>query len=82
DAFAMILTQSNPEEIKRLLTGKGYQPEQFFVGRVAAEDLPRYLCAADIAVSFIKSCYSKQSSSPTKIAEYLACGLPVIANAG
>jgi len=30
----------------------------------------------------IKSCYSKQSSSPTKIAEYLAAGLAVISNKG
>ncbi len=33
-------------------------------------------------ISFIKACYSKQSSSPTKLAEYLACGLPIIANRG
>jgi glycosyltransferase involved in cell wall biosynthesis len=33
-------------------------------------------------VSFIKPCYSKQASSPTKNAEYLAMGLPIVANAG
>ncbi len=27
-----------------------------------------YLGASDVAISFIKSCYSKLSSSPTKIA--------------
>ena len=35
-----------------------------------------------MALSFIKPCYSKLSSSPTKIAEYLACGLPVVSSAG
>jgi len=35
-----------------------------------------------MAISFIKPCYSKQSSSPTKIAEYLAAGLPIVCNAG
>jgi glycosyltransferase involved in cell wall biosynthesis len=35
-----------------------------------------------MAISFIRSCYSKQASSPTKIAEYLACGLPIISNTG
>jgi glycosyltransferase involved in cell wall biosynthesis len=44
--------------------------------------MARYLSAADIAVSLIKNCYSKQSSSPTKNAEYLASGLPIIANRG
>jgi len=49
---------------------------------VPPSDLPKYLSGADVAVSFIKNCYSKQASSPTKNAEYLACGLPIIANAG
>jgi glycosyltransferase involved in cell wall biosynthesis len=35
-----------------------------------------------VALSFIKPCYSKLSSSPTKIAEYLTSGLPVVCNAG
>jgi glycosyltransferase involved in cell wall biosynthesis len=49
---------------------------------VTPAQVPRYLHAADIAISFIKPCYSKQSSSPTKIAEYLASGLPLVCNAG
>src|SRR5687768_7432269 len=36
---------------------------------------PSYLSAADAGLSFIKSCFSKIASSPTKNAEYLACGL-------
>jgi glycosyltransferase involved in cell wall biosynthesis len=52
------------------------------VTQVTPAEVPRYLKAADIAISFIKPCYSKQSSSPTKIAEYLASGLPVVCNAG
>ena len=56
--------------------------EDFHVRRVSPADVPRYLKAADVAVSFIKPCYSKLSSSPTKLAEYLAAGLPVVCNAG
>jgi glycosyltransferase involved in cell wall biosynthesis len=33
-------------------------------------------------VSFIKPCFSKLSSSPTKIGEYLASGLPIVTNRG
>jgi glycosyltransferase involved in cell wall biosynthesis len=56
--------------------------EDFFIGRATPKEIPRYLKAADVGLSFIKPCYSKLSSSPTKIAEYLASGLPVICNAG
>jgi glycosyltransferase involved in cell wall biosynthesis len=45
-------------------------------------DVPSYLSAADAGLAFIKRCFSKQASSPTKYAEYLACGLPLVINAG
>jgi glycosyltransferase involved in cell wall biosynthesis len=52
------------------------------VGKVPPDEVPRYLRASDVALSFIRACYSKLSSSPTKLAEYLASGLPVVCNAG
>jgi glycosyltransferase involved in cell wall biosynthesis len=82
NAFAMILTQSKPEVIEALLKAGGYRDGDYIVTKVSPTDLLAYLSAADAAVSFIKNCYSKQASSPTKNAEYLACGLPIIANAG
>jgi glycosyltransferase involved in cell wall biosynthesis len=80
--YALILTQRRPEEIVERLRSLGLSDEDFFVGKVSPEDVPHYLRAADAAISFIKPCYSKLSSSPTKIAEYLASGLPVICNTG
>jgi len=82
DAFAMILTQRDKEEIEKRLTARGFAATDFYVDSVRPADVPSYLGAADAAVSFIKACYSKQSSSPTKMAEYLAGGLPIIANTG
>ncbi|HMS07877.1 MAG TPA: glycosyltransferase [Pyrinomonadaceae bacterium] len=82
NAFAMILTQSKPEVIEPLLREAGYGDGDYLITRVPSTEIPEYLVAADVAVSFIKPCYSKQASSPTKNAEYLACGLPIIANAG
>ncbi len=38
--------------------------------------------AAQLGLSFVRPCPSKVSSSPTKIGEYLAAGLPVISTAG
>ncbi len=81
-SYALVLTQTPPEEIETRLRALGVPTDSFHVGRVAPADVPKYLKASDIAVSFIRACYSKLSSSPTKIAEYLAAGLPVICNAG
>lgn len=82
DAFALILTQSKPEIIESLLRKRGYDDSDFLIKQVLPAEIPLYLQAADAAVSFIKPCYSKQASSPTKNAEYLACGLPIIVNDG
>jgi glycosyltransferase involved in cell wall biosynthesis len=38
--------------------------------------------ASDAAISFIRPCPSKISSSPTKIGEYLAAGLPIVTSTG
>lgn len=80
--FALILTQSKPEPIKGFLEQNGFSESDFLIKRVAPSEIANILCVADIALSFIKPCYSKLSSSPTKIAEYLACGIPIITNSG
>lgn len=82
DSFAMILTQSNAETIAGLLKNHGLTETDFFISKVSPSEIPRYLSAADAAISFIKPCFSKLSSSPTKIAEYLISGVPVISNRG
>lgn len=81
-AFALFLTQSDPAEITRLLQENGFSETDFYVGRVAPSEIPRYLAASDVGLSFVKATYATQSRSPTKIPEYLASGLPIIANSG
>lgn len=45
-------------------------------------EMPRLLGAAHVAIALLRQAPSKIGSSPIKIAEYLACGLPVVVNAG
>lgn len=80
--YIMILTQRQTEAAIEKLKARGFAEGDFFVGSVSPEEIPYYLNAADAAISFIKRCYSKQASSPTKNAEYLAAGLPMIVNSG
>lgn len=82
DTFVLILTQRDKNRVRDALLGREFNDRDFFVASVRPDEIPRYLAAADVAISFIKPCYSKLSSSPTKIAEYLACGVPVISNRG
>ena len=82
ETFSLVLTQSPPEMIGPLLSARGVAEKDFLISKVSPAEVPQYLAAADLALSFIKPCYSKLSSSPTKLAEYLASGLPVVCNAG
>jgi glycosyltransferase involved in cell wall biosynthesis len=80
--FSLILTQGDCGMIADRLTAVGIEKHDFMVKNVVPSEIPAYLRAADLALSFIKPCYSKLASSPTKFAEYLAAGLPVICNSG
>jgi glycosyltransferase involved in cell wall biosynthesis len=80
--FVMVLTQRDKSTVISKLIAAGFGENDFFVDSVSPNEIPLYLNAADAGVSFIMQCYSKQASSPTKNAEYLASGLPIIANSG
>ena len=45
------------------------------------DDMPRHLAASHVGISLLRRSSSKLGSSPIKVAEYLACGLPVVLNA-
>lgn len=81
-AYFLWLTLSQPELIRRLMAQRGIKQADYAVVSVPSAEVPSYLSASDAGLAFIKPCFSKLASSPTKFAEYLACGLPLITNAG
>lgn len=46
------------------------------------KEVPLLLSLSNYSIFFIKPCFSKQSSSPTKHGEIMAMGIPVITNSG
>jgi glycosyltransferase involved in cell wall biosynthesis len=81
-AHMLWLTNGSHDRVKELMSSRNVPAVRFSVLSVPAQEVASYLSAADAGLSFIKSCFSKLASSPTKNAEYLACGLPLIINAG
>jgi glycosyltransferase involved in cell wall biosynthesis len=84
NVFALVLTQSGTQAqpFKNRLRELGLSPEDYLVATVSPDEVPEYMAAADFAFCFIKPTYSKLASSPTKIGEFLACGIPVLCNSG
>jgi glycosyltransferase involved in cell wall biosynthesis len=82
DAHLLWLTTGSHDRVRELMRARDVAPENYSVQAVASRDVPSYLAAADVGLAFIKRCVSKIASSPTKNGEYLACGLPLVINAG
>src|SRR5256885_11151869 len=80
-AYALVLTQGPRGPMVDALAEAGVAPEDYRVLSVPPDEIPRYLQACDVAVSLIRASYPRLASSPTKFAEYLAAGLPVIGTA-
>jgi glycosyltransferase involved in cell wall biosynthesis len=81
-AHLLWLTTGSHERVRELMVRRNIEADNFSVLAVAASEVPSYLAAADVGLAFIKRCFSKLASSPTKNGEYLACGLPLVINAG
>jgi glycosyltransferase involved in cell wall biosynthesis len=82
DAHFLWLTQGDPELIKNLIRVRAIDESQYTIKSVQPVEVGSYLSASDMGIAFFKPGLSKLATSPTKVAEYLACGLPVIMNAG
>lgn len=82
DAHALWLTPAKHDRIRSLMAQRGLDSSRYSVVAAAPQDVPSYLSASDVGIAFIKPCFSKLASSPTKYAEYLGCGLPLVINAG
>jgi len=76
------LTTGSHDKVRELMASRGIEPGDFSVLSVASTLVPSYLAAADAGLAFAKSGMSRLARSPTKNGEYLACGLPLIINAG
>jgi len=82
EAHLLWLTTGSHDRVRELMRARNVEADNFSVRAAPSGQVPSYLAAADVGLAFIKRCVSKIASSPTKNGEYLACGLPLVINAG
>ena len=82
DAHFLWLTQGSAELIDSLMSKRGISAAHYTVLSAAPGEVWSYLSAGDAGIVFYKPAFSRMATSPVKIAEYLACGLPLVINAG
>jgi glycosyltransferase involved in cell wall biosynthesis len=78
----LFITHSEPKIILSKLAKYTLAERDVMIIGATRQQVPVFAKASDVNISFIRPDYSKISSSPTKLGEVLAMGIPVIANAG
>ncbi len=78
----MVTRDWKPEHDALLASLGAGLKQRLHVHAAARDEVPRLLGASDVMLSYIKPAYSKMASSPTKLAEAFASGVPAICNPG
>ncbi len=81
-AKILFISPHRHEDIKFVATKYGLNPDMIITQKANRQQVPELLSLSQYSVFFIKPCYSKQSSSPTKHGEIMAMGIPIITNGG
>jgi len=81
-ACFLFVTSDEPGPIRETATARGVDPDQLIIVSATRDEVPQRMAAADLGIFFIKPVFSKTASSPTKMGEMLAIGLPIVTNSG
>ncbi len=78
----LFISPHRHDEILTAAIKYGVPPEKVITRQGKRHEVPALLSFSSYSLFFIKPCYSKISSSPTKHGEIMAMGIPVITNGG
>ncbi len=73
-------TKDNAQIIYDKAKSRGIPEHDLFVFSLKHDAIPAFIETLDLSVIFILPAYSKMASSPTKLGEIMAMGVPIICN--
>lgn len=82
DARLLVVNRGEHAYIQARLIAAGVPDTKVELITATHAEVPGQMARMDAAVFFIKPVYSKQASAPTKLAEFLGCGVPCLSNVG
>lgn len=78
----LVVTHTDPARLLTSLREAQVDHSRVEVIRAEHEEVPAHLARAQFGVLLLQGRRSLRGACPTKVGEYLACGLPVLASAG
>jgi len=84
DVYLLLITRdwTEAQETDLVKLGLVDLRHRIQVRSASRDEVPRFLGASDVMLNFINSTYSMKACSPTKMAEAIAMGVPVISSSG
>jgi len=82
DARFLIVNRGEHDFIRQQLAAENVPMSAVELTSAQHEDIPAHMARMHAGIFFIKPVFSKQASAPTKLAEFLGCGIPCIGNTG
>ena len=82
DSRFLIINRGEHAFIRARLTAAGLADAAVELTTATHSEVPSQMARMDAGIFFIKPVFSKQASAPTKLAEFLGCGIPCLGNAG
>ena len=77
-----ILNRGGHDFIQERMAALGVDPAAVLVEEADHAGVARAMFQMDAGIFFIKPVYSKMASAPTKLGEFLGCGIPCLGNRG
>lgn len=81
-AVILFVTREDHQALRRDAEAAGIPRDRLVLTRADYGDMPRLTRLFDLGVFFIRPALSKRGSAATKLAEFLASGVPVVINDG
>ncbi|HAN00603.1 MAG TPA: glycosyltransferase [Marinilabiliales bacterium] len=81
-ALFLFITKDDPQRLKELALSKNISVDDIRIQPATRNQVPGLLSISQASLFFIKPVWSKKASSPTKLAEIMGLGIPVVTNSG
>lgn len=82
DARLLVLNRGDHDYVRARIRACGVPIDRAELCSVEYREVPEWMRRMDAAAFFIKPVFSKKSSAPTRLGEFLGCGIPCLVNAG
>ncbi|HEU0152062.1 MAG TPA: glycosyltransferase [Arenimonas sp.] len=82
DARLLVINRNDHAYVRELLQAGGVPLDAVEIRGATHAEVPAQMARMHAGIFFIKPVFSKQASAPTKLGEFMGCGIPCLANAG